>query len=119
MEDDGADWCVAVLTVSGPHAGSLRPQWVGRASPSGVIREHWPTRWSHSLERKSVAAPPLSRTVVSASNGDDDLATRLAVSEVPVAARHLFERERPVHNGSDGARFEQPPQLLQVLSSLL
>jgi hypothetical protein len=72
-----------------------------------------------STTRTQRSAAPLSRTVVSASDGDDDLATRVAVSEVPDRGRHLFERERPVHNGSDGARFEQPPQLLQVLSALL
>ena len=92
---------------------------VGSKSRSGFIPERWPTRWGHSLERKSVAAAPLSRSVVSPSDGDDDLAARVAVSEVPDRGRHLFERERPVHNRSDGARFEQRPQLLQVLSALL
>src|SRR6266550_4085916 len=113
--------CIGSATSEAPRAFSSG--WPSESADadtgSGVIPQHWRTRWGPSLERKSVAAAPLLRTVVSASDGDDDLATRVAVSEVPDRGRHLFELERPVHNGSDGARFEQPPQLLQVLSALL
>jgi len=46
------------------------------------------------------------------SDSDDDLAARVAVSEVADRGRHLFERERPVDDGPDSTRFEQSTELL-------
>jgi hypothetical protein len=54
-----------------------------------------------------------------ASNGNDDLASCAAASEVADRLRNLVERERPVDDRPDRTGFEQLPQLLQVSAALL